>query len=86
MRCFHASAPDNFRRRDLEKAEKKYETKLVCAECGKTHIKEEAADSNKSDQWKLVALAAGGIFALLLIWVWVFKWGVPLVKHIQGIE
>ncbi len=58
----------------------------MCAECGKVHVKEELADSNKAEQWKLAALAAGGIIALLLIWVWVFKWGVPLVKHIQGIE
>ena len=69
----------------MENSEKTYETKLVCSECGLVHAKQEKDDS-RGNQWKLVALAAGGIVFLLLIWIWVFKWGVPLVKHIQSIE
>lgn len=27
-----------------------------------------------------------GIALIAFIWVWVFKWGVPLVKHIHQIK
>ena len=61
-------------------------TEYVCEKCGLIHEVAEPADANAADQWKLAALAGAGIIALLLLWIWVFKWGVPLVKHITSIE
>ena len=72
--------------KSVQKSEKVYENKYVCEKCGLIHVEQETADDNKADQWKLVALAVGGIVVLLALWFWVFKWGVPLVKHIQSIE
>ena len=61
-------------------------TEYVCRECGRIHEVREPMDADSGDQWKLAALAGAGIVLLVLLWVWVFKWGVPLVKHISSIE
>ena len=58
----------------------------VCEQCGRIHTVEQAEPENAADQWKLAALAAGGIVLLLILWFWVFKWGVPLVQHVRNIE
>lgn len=70
----------------MEKEEKKYIDEYVCEECGRVHTVESAEPENPADQWKLVGMAAAGICFLLILWVWVFKYGVPLVKHIKSIE
>lgn len=74
------------RRQPLTGQDKENITEYVCKECGLIHEVREPADANSADQWKLAALAGGGIVLLLLLWVWVFKYGVPLVRHISSIE
>lgn len=66
--------------------DKETTTEYVCEKCGLIHEVKESEAASGADQWKLAAIAGGGIVALLLLWVWVFKYGVPLVKHISSIE
>jgi hypothetical protein len=57
----------------------------VCEKCGVIHetpLPEGAA----SDNWKMIALSAAGIGLIVLIWIWVFRWGVPLVKKLSEIH
>lgn len=74
-----------------EKEEEKQEeeravARKVCAKCGLTHEEELPPDAGRGDDWKLIALSAGGIGLLALIWFWVFKWGVPLVKRLSEVD
>ena len=70
----------------MEKTEQNNKIQMVCEKCGLIHEVENDAGENAGDQWKLIALAGGGIITLLLLWYWVFTWGVPLVKRIKNIE
>lgn len=67
-------------------ADKKEELseKLVCKECGLIHEKQIPIEEARKDDLKIVGLSIMGIVMIAFIWVWVFKWGVPLVKHISG--
>ena len=67
-------------------AEKKTEItdKKVCEKCGLIHETPVPAGEGRADEWKMIGLSAAGIAIIVLIWVWVFKWGVPLVKHLSG--
>lgn len=59
---------------------------MVCEKCGLIHEVEDDGKEAAGDQWKIIALAAGGILVLIALWYWVFTWGVPLVKRIKNIE
>ncbi|GEM_PF-1741572 len=67
-------------------SEDKEEMKIrkVCGQCGLVH--ETAAEPGEAgaDDWKMIALSIVGIGLIALIWVWVFRWGVPLVKSVSG--
>jgi len=56
----------------------------VCEKCGLIHEIPAPAGEGRADEWKMIGLSAAGIAAIVLIWVWVFKWGVPLVKKLSG--
>jgi hypothetical protein len=56
----------------------------VCEQCGLVHELPLSPDEAKSDDWKMIVLSVVGIGMIVLIWVWVFKWGVPLVKHLTS--
>ncbi len=59
--------------------------KMICSKCGLVHyldIKKE----EKKEKWVMVILPIIGILLVVLVWIWVFKWGVPLVKKIHNIS
>jgi hypothetical protein len=64
--------------------EEEAKIRKVCEQCGLVHEIPLSQDESKSDDWKMIALSVAGIGMIVLIWVWVFKWGVPLVKHLSG--
>lgn len=40
-----------------------------------------------SKEDKIISILAGiGIAFIIFVWIWVFKWGVPLVKAIHNIR
>ncbi|MEW6202303.1 MAG: hypothetical protein AB1546_10025 [bacterium] len=57
----------------------------VCRDCGLLH-EEFVPREGGRDEWKAVGLAAAGIVLIVLIWFFVFRWGVPLVKYISNLE
>ncbi len=57
--------------------------KKVCEKCGLVH-EIPADDASGGDDWKMIALSVVGIALIALIWIWVFRWGVPFVKSISG--
>ncbi len=34
----------------------------------------------------ITGLCGVGIGFIIFVWIWVFKWGVPLIKHIHNIK
>ncbi|MFA6451228.1 MAG: hypothetical protein WCX65_17265 [bacterium] len=58
-------------------------TRKVCEQCGLIHEIPLSQDESKADDWKMIALSVAGIGMIALIWVWVFRWGVPLVKRLS---
>jgi hypothetical protein len=58
--------------------------KKVCEKCGLIHETPLPPGEGKGDEWKIAALSIAGIGMIALIWIWVFKWGVPLVKKLSG--
>jgi hypothetical protein len=71
--------------RRMADTDKTIMVRKVCRKCGLMHEVEEPAPS-AADEWKVVGLAAAGIVMLALVWFWVFKWGVPLVKYIKNLD
>ncbi len=64
---------------------KKVETaKSVCEQCGLIHETPISHEKEKSEDIKIAALSITGICLLILIWIWVFRWGVPLVKQLSS--
>ena len=57
--------------------------KKVCEKCGKVHETPLPEGSGRGDEWKIVGLSIAGIALLALVWIWVFRWGVPLVEKIS---
>jgi hypothetical protein len=57
--------------------------KRVCEKCGLVHEVPIPAEQAKADDWKMIVMSIAGIAMIAFIWVWVFKWGVPLVKHLS---
>lgn len=68
----------------MENDENKLMEKKVCGKCGLVHEMPVNPDEGRGDEWKVAALSIVGIALLALIWIWVFKWGVPLVKHLSS--
>ena len=58
----------------------------VCRNCGLLHEESLPIEERGRDEWKMVALAAVGIVLIGLIWFFVFKWGVPLVKYLSNLD
>ncbi len=56
---------------------------MVCEDCGTVHHLP-APPEDRGDELKLIALCAGGVLLIALLWVWIFKFGVPLVKSMTG--
>ena len=56
----------------------------VCEQCGLIHESPLSEDEAKADDWKIIALSVVGVGLIVLIWIFVFKWGVPLVKHLSA--
>ncbi len=54
----------------------------VCPRCGKKYQREEHVPVDPAEQKKLFLTIGGGVVFLLLVWVWVFQWGVPLVQQL----
>lgn len=69
-----------------EKQEKGAVVRKVCAKCGLVYEEELPPGAAAADDWKLIAMSAAGIGILALIWFWVFKWGVPLVKRLSEVD
>lgn len=67
----------------MSENKEEYKEKFVCRDCGLVHETPLAPEDAKKDDWKLIVLSAAGIAAIILIWMWVFKWGVPLVKKLS---
>lgn len=38
----------------------------------------------ENDEWLPTVLSACGIAFLVFAWIWVFRWGVPLVKSLHN--
>ena len=55
----------------------------ICEKCGRIHDVP-VPDGKGGDEWKVFALCVAGIVLIALIWVWVFRWGVPLVKNLSS--
>jgi hypothetical protein len=66
-----------------KKSDEEAKTRKVCVQCGTIHELPLSPDESRSDDWKMIMLSIVGIGMIVLIWVWVFKWGVPLVKHLS---
>ena len=62
------------------------ETKIrkVCEQCGLIHEVPVPSEEAGSDDWKIIVLSIVGIGIIVLIWILVFKLGVPLVKQLSG--
>ena len=67
-----------------KKSDEETKIRKVCEQCGLTHEMPPSPEESRSDDWKIIVLSVFGIGLIVLIWVWVFKWGVPLVKHLSG--
>jgi hypothetical protein len=67
-----------------KKKEEEMKDRKVCEQCGLIHETPLAPGESKADDLKMIVLSAAGIGLIVLIWIWVFKWGVPLVKHLSG--
>ncbi len=67
----------------MPKKEEEFKDRKVCEQCGLIHETPLSPDASKSDDWKMIGLSIAGIGLIVLIWIWVFKGGVPLVKHIS---
>lgn len=68
----------------MDKNENTLMEKKVCGKCGLIHETPIDPAESKADEWKVAALSVVGIVLLALIWIWVFKWGVPLVKQLSS--
>lgn len=68
-----------------EKSREEITIKKVCGQCGLIHELPDAEDARSGD-WKIIALSVFGIGLIVLIWIWVFRWGVPLVKKISEMQ
>lgn len=54
----------------------------VCPRCGKKFEREEQVTVDPKENVKLYGTIAFGIVFLLGVWIWVFNWGVPLVRSL----
>lgn len=66
--------------------EKKAVARKVCVKCGLAHEEELPPGAAERDDWKLIVMSAVGVGLLAFIWLWVFKWGVPLVKRLSEVD
>jgi len=67
----------------MPEKENRITEKKVCEKCGLIHEVPVPADEARGDEWKIVGLSIAGIALLALIWIWVFRWGVPLVEKLS---
>ena len=62
----------------------KIKIRKVCEQCGLIHEEQITPEKAGADDWKIILMSIVGIGIIVLIWIWVFRWGVPLVKQISG--